>query len=218
MSSKAGRRGRMFVVSAPSGAGKTTVVEQVIARTPGLLRSVSFTSRPARPGEVDGRDYRFVSRARFESMIAGDEFLEWAEVFGNLYGTGVVETERHLAAGHDLVFVIDVQGARLIRRRGLPLVSVFLMPPSAAVLEERLRGRSHDSDEAIARRLSDARVEMTAYDEYDCVVVNDDVDACVEEVRAIVLAERTRLSAVQPQVEEILRSFGLAAGRGNREA
>lgn len=205
-------RGHVYVVSAPSGAGKTTVVERVIARTPGLRRSVSFTSRPARPGEVNGRDYHFVSRARFESMIAADEFLEWADVFGNLYGTGVVETERQLAAGHDLVLVIDVQGARLVRRRGLPLVSVFLMPPSAAVLEERLRGRSQDGEDAIARRLSDARVEIVAFDEYDFVVINDDIETCVEEVRAVVLAARARLDAVRPRAQAIVASFEPAAG------
>ncbi|MCU0257094.1 MAG: guanylate kinase [Vicinamibacterales bacterium] len=212
MSSETPARGSLFIVSAPSGTGKTTVVEDVIRQTGGLVRSRSFTSRAAREGELDGEAYYFVSRTRFESMIAGDQFLEWAEVFGNLYGTGVVETERLLSAGQDVVLVIDVQGARQVRRRGVPVVTVFLLPPSAQVLEARLRGRSQDADEAIARRLTVAREEMRAYPEYDFVVVNDELDEAVEELRAIVVAQRARLASRAARAADIAATFEPPAG------
>jgi guanylate kinase len=211
MSNSVHRRGALFVVSAPSGTGKTTVVDEVVARTPGVRRSRSFTSRPPRPGETDGDAYHFVSRARFEAMVAGDQFLEWAEIVGNLYGTSQFETERQLAAGFDLVLVIDVQGARLLRQQGLAAVMVFLLPPSADVLESRLRNRGQDSDEVIARRLEAARDEVPAFAEYHFVVVNDDMPACVDEVRAIVLAERARVAMRRERAEAIARSFGLGS-------
>jgi guanylate kinase len=214
MSSSPPRRGRLIVVSAPSGAGKTTVVERLIQAAPDLRMSRSYTSRPARDGEADGVDYNFVSRERFEAMIAGDLFLEWADVFGNLYGTGVVDTERALAGGTDLVLVIDVQGARQVRRHRRGAVSVFLLPPSFAVLEARLRGRSRDSEEQIRRRLDTARQEVAAVSEYDYVVVNDEIDACVDRIRAIVVAERAKPEAMAAEVASIVASFGAApAGR-----
>jgi guanylate kinase len=207
MSSSAGPRGTLIVVSAPSGTGKTTVVERLVESTPRLTMSRSYTSRPARVGEVDGIDYHFVSRARFEAMIAGSQFLEWAEIFGNLYGTSLVDTERHLAAGDDLVLVIDVQGARQVRRQQVAQVSVFVMPPSAQALAQRLRGRGTDSADEIRTRLRIAREEVRAYSEYDYVVVNDDVAACTERIRAIVLAGRARLEAARGDAERIARSF-----------
>ena len=207
MSNDAASRGLLFIVSAPSGAGKTTVVEQVIARTPGTVRSISYTCRARRGGEVDGRDYHFVSQADFEAMIAEDGFLEHADVFGNLYGTGRAATERQLAAGLDLILVIDVQGASQVRRHGVPSCSIFLMPPSASVLEARLRGRSQDSEQAIARRLGVARDEVKVFGDYDYVVVNDDAELCAEEVRAIVLAERARLWHRRAQAEAIAATF-----------
>jgi guanylate kinase len=197
----------LFVVSAPSGAGKTTVVERLVQTTPGLRMSRSYTSRPARPGEADGVDYHFVSRERFEAMIAGDQFLEWAEIFGNLYGTSTVDTERALHEGADLVLVIDVQGARQVRRQGLPVVSVFVLPPSFDALQQRLRGRSKDSDDQIRRRLDVAREEVNAVEEYEYVVVNDEVDACVGRIRAIVLAERARRDTMDADVATIVRTF-----------
>ena len=209
-----GPRGRLFVVSAPSGTGKTTVVERLVDRTPNLQMSRSYTSRQAREGEVDGVDYNFVSRARFEAMVAGDQFLEFAEIYGNLYGTSQVDTERLLAAGEDLVLVIDVQGARKVRRRGVPTVSVFVLPPSFEVMASRLRGRSLDSEEQIRRRLDVARDEIQAVGEYDYVVVNDDVEACVERVRSIVLAERSRRDAMQSDVAAIVAGFGEESTRG----
>jgi guanylate kinase len=194
-------------VSAPSGTGKTTVVERLVQRVPDLSMSRSYTSRAARPKETGGIDYNFITRARFEEMIAADAFLEWADVFGNLYGTCAGDAEEDLAAGRDLVLVIDVQGARQVRQRCPGSVGVFVLPPSYAVLERRLRGRSADSEAAIQRRLQTARDEVAAFAEYDYVVVNDELDACVERMRAIVLAERARLGSARSTAEAIVATF-----------
>jgi guanylate kinase len=201
------RRGRLYVVSAPSGTGKTTVVERLVQVVPDLVMSRSYTSRPVREGECDGVDYNFITRARFQQMVAGNAFLEWADVFGNLYGTCAADAERELAAGRDLVLVIDVQGARKVRSRGLETVGIFELPPTFEALERRLRGRSKDSEEAIRRRLATARAEIDAVVDYDYVVVNDELEACVDRLRAIVLAERARPRAMAPIVERIVNSF-----------
>ncbi|PYR90900.1 MAG: guanylate kinase [Acidobacteria bacterium] len=201
------RRGRLFVVSAPSGTGKTTVVERLVQVVPDLVMSRSYTSRAVREGECDGIDYNFITRARFEQMVAGNAFLEWADVFGNLYGTCGEDAERELAAGRDLVLVIDVQGARKVRSRGLETVAIFVLPPTFETLERRLRGRSKDSEDAIRRRLATARAEIDAVVDYDYVVVNDELEACVDRIRAIVLAERARPRAMAPVVDRIVNSF-----------
>ena len=201
------RRGHLFVVSAPSGTGKTTVVERLVQVVPDLALSRSYTSRPVREGELNGVDYNFVTRSRFEEMIAAEEFLEWADVFGNLYGTCASDTERDLTRGQDVVLVIDVQGARQVRQRYRDTVGIFVLPPSFDVLERRLRGRSKDAEEVMQRRLRTARDEVAAFSEYDYVVVNDALDACVDRLRAIVLAERARLGAVQADAERIVDSF-----------
>jgi guanylate kinase len=206
-SSGADRRGLLFIVSAPSGAGKTTLVERLVEQTPDLRMSRSYTSRQARDGEADGMDYNFVTRQRFESMIEAGEFLEWASLFGNLYGTCASETERELASGVDVVLVIDVQGARQVRARGLDATTVFVMPPSLAVLERRLRGRSKDSEADIQRRLSVAREEVAAFSEYDFVVVNDELTGAVDRLRSIVVAERARLQRMRDPAETIVRTF-----------
>ena len=200
-------RGLLFIVSAPSGAGKTTLVERLVEQLPNLRMSRSYTSRPARQGETDGVDYNFVERARFETMAAAGEFLEWAEVFGNLYGTCAEDTDRMLAAGDDVVLVIDVQGARKVRAGGLQTRTVFVMPPSFAVLEQRLRGRSKDSEAAIQRRLQVARDEVAAFTEYDFVVVNDGLAAAVDRLRGIVVAERARLQRMRREAESIVGTF-----------
>jgi guanylate kinase len=200
-------RGLLFIVSAPSGTGKTTLVERLVGQTPHLKMSRSYTSRPARGGEADGVDYNFVSRERFEAMVAVGEFLEWADVFGNLYGTSAADTERVLASGDDLVLVIDVQGARKVRQRGIDASAVFVMPPSSEVLERRLRGRSKDGDQAIRRRLEVARQEVGAFGEYDFVVVNDEVPSAVDRLRAIVLAERARLGRMRAEADAIAGTF-----------
>ncbi len=200
-------RGLLFIVSAPSGAGKTTLVERLVEQIPHLRMSRSYTSRPAREGETDGVDYNFVTRERFEAMVAVGEFLEWADVFGNLYGTSAADTERVLAAGNDLVLVIDVQGARKVRRRGVETTAVFVMPPSMEVLERRLRGRSKDSEAAMQRRLDVARQEVASFAEYDFVVVNDELTAAVDRLRSIVVAERARLRCMRGEAERIAKSF-----------
>jgi guanylate kinase len=197
----------LFIVSAPSGAGKTTLVERLVEQTPHLRMSRSYTSRRARQGESDGVDYNFVERHRFEAMIAANEFLEWAEVFGNLYGTCASETDRLLAGGDDVVLVIDVQGARQVRHRGAETTSVFVMPPSYDELEQRLRRRSKDSDEAIQHRLAVAREEIAAYRDYDYVVINDEVTSAVDWLRGIVLAERARLARMSSIAERIVGTF-----------
>jgi guanylate kinase len=201
------RRGLLFVVSAPSGTGKTTVVERLVQVVPDLALSRSYTSRVMREGERHGVDYNFITRARFEAMIADNAFLEWADVFGNFYGTCAADAELEMAGGRDLVLVIDVQGARQVRRHRGGTIGVFVLPPSFEVLERRLRGRSKDSEDAIRRRLATARQEIAAVEEYDYVVVNDELDACVERLRAIVLAERSRRAAMMAVVADITSSF-----------
>jgi len=201
------RRGLLFIVSAPSGTGKTTLVERLVQVVPRLRMSRSYTSRPARAGEQDGVDYNFISREQFEAMTAENAFLEWADVFGNYYGTGSADTEAFLMAGEDVVLVIDVQGARQVRGRGIETVGVFVLPPSAAVLESRLRGRSKDTEEQIRRRLAVARTEVGEYAQYEYVVVNDDVDGAVNRMRAIVMAERARVKAMRGDAETIIDTF-----------
>jgi guanylate kinase len=191
-----------------SGTGKTTVVERLVQVVPDLTMSRSYTSRQARAGERDGVDYNFVSRAVFEAMVSRGEFLEYADVFGNLYGTGRADAERLMASGKDVVLVIDVQGAGQVRAAGIALVTVFVLPPSFEVLEQRLRGRGKDSDAAIRRRLDTARAEVASYEEYDYVVVNDDLDACVTAMRSIILAERVRRDRMRTKADAILKTFG----------
>ena len=200
-------RGLLFIVSAPSGAGKTTLVEHLVEQVPHLKLSCSYTSRAARKGETDGVDYNFLTRPRFEGMASAGEFLEWAEVFGNLYGTSRAATERTIDAGVDLVLVIDVQGARKVRTSGIASTAIFVMPPSFDVLERRLRGRSQDSEEDIQRRLAVARAEVAAYAEYDYVIVNDELDGAVDQLRSLIVAERARLGRMREQAEEIVRTF-----------
>ena len=200
-------RGLLFVVSAPSGTGKTTIVERLVEAMPGLRLSRSYTSRPARDGERHGVDYNFISREIFQEMVQRDEFLEWADVFGNFYGTGRRETEVRLTSGADLVLVVDVQGARQVRRCVPGTVGIFVLPPSFADLERRLRGRSKDPEDAMARRLDAARREVSAVVEYDYVVVNDVLERCVAELAAIVTAERARLARRQAVIAPIVRTF-----------
>jgi len=203
----AGRRGQLFIVSAPSGTGKTTLVERLVDRVPGLRRSRSYTSRPARAGEQDGVDYNFVTRDRFEAMARDGAFLESADVFGNYYGTGAADTEALLAGGEDVVLVIDVQGARQVRTRGIETIGVFVLPPSAEVLEQRLRGRSKDSEAQIQRRLDVARAEVGEYERYEYVVINDDLGTAVARLQAIVGAERARVRHVRREAEAVIATF-----------
>ena len=201
------RRGLLFIVSAPSGTGKTTLVERLVQIVPNLRMSRCYTSRAARAGEQHGVDYNFVSRTSFEAMIGEAAFLEWADVFGNFYGTGGADTEAFLIAGEDVVLVIDVQGARQVRGRGIETVGVFVLPPSASVLESRLRGRSKDTEEQILRRLEVARTEVGEFAQYEYVVVNDDLDGAVNRMRAIVMAERARIKSMRGEAETIIDTF-----------
>ena len=201
------KRGLLFIVSAASGTGKTTLVERLVQRVPNLCLSRSYTSRAARPGEQDGVDYNFISRPRFEEMARAGEFLEWADVFGNYYGTCAADTERCLANGQDIVLVIDVQGAKQVRSSGVESVGIFVLPPSAEILEQRLRGRSKDAEVEIGKRLDAARREVGEFASYEYVVVNDELDGAVERLRAIVLAERARVKAMRPTAENIIETF-----------
>ena len=187
------RRGLMFVLSSPSGAGKTTLSRLLIERMPGLQMSVSATTRPMRPGEVDGRDYHFVDRARFEEMVKRNELLEWATVFDNRYGTPRAPVEAALSAGQDVLFDIDWQGTQQLREKARQdVVSVFILPPSAADLEKRLHTRAQDSDEVIRGRMSRASHEMSHWAEYDYIVINRNVDDAFAEVQSILKAERLK--------------------------
>ena len=185
--------GILFVLSAPSGGGKSTILKKVMADLPGLVFSVSHTTRPPRPGEKDGQDYHFVSREDFLTIQQRDPsgFLEWAEVHGNLYGTSREEVAQHLQAGRDVVLDIDVQGAMQVVKAVDP-VTVFITPPSLEELEQRLRGRGTESEENIALRLDNAKKELSQRDKYKYLIVNDQLSDAVESLRAVIIAERCR--------------------------
>ena len=200
-------RGQLFIVSAPSGTGKTTLVERLVQCVPDLRMSRSYTSRPARVGEQDGVDYNFITREQFELMVREGQFLEWADVFGNCYGTCAADTDAMLARGEDVVLVIDVHGARQVRSRGIETIGIFVLPPSAKVLEQRLRGRSKDSEEQVRRRLEVASAEVDEYSQYEYVVVNDDIEAAVGRLQSIVGAERARVKRVREDAESIIGTF-----------
>src|SRR5512137_1973786 len=180
------RRGRLFVIAAPSGAGKTSLVRALMEREPSLRFSISYTTRPQRPTETHGRDYFFVSKEEFEAMVARGEFLEHARVFDNYYGTALGPVEASLASGQDLILEIDWQGAQQIRRALPECCSIFILPPSRDELERRLRGRGTDAEGVIQRRLRDAASDMTHWSEFDFVVVNDDFDRALADLHAIV--------------------------------
>jgi len=205
MSSK--RRGLLFIVSAPSGTGKTTLVERLVQVLPNLRMSRSYTSRQARAGERAGVDYNFISRDQFEALIKDDAFLEWADVFGNLYGTALADVQALLDQGQDVVLVIDVNGARQVKKRDVDHTAIFVMPPSFQALEQRLRGRSKDTEEQMQRRLSTARAEASSYDDYDYVVVNDDLESTVVRLQEIIAAERSRTHRMKRLAEGILKTF-----------
>jgi guanylate kinase len=202
-SDAAGRRGRLFVIAAPSGAGKTSLVRALMEREPHLRFSISYTTRRQRPAEVHGRDYFFVDRATFEGMVARDEFLEHALVFDNHYGTSRRQVEDALAAGRDLILEIDWQGARQVRRALPECHSVFILPPSRTELERRLRGRATDADDVVQRRLRDAAADMTHWSEFDYVVVNDDFEQAVEELRSIVAGRGEASRRDAPRFERL---------------
>ena len=187
------RRGLMFVLSSPSGAGKTTLTRLLMERMPGLKMSVSATTRAKRPGEVEGRDYLFVDKARFEEMVKRNELLEWATVFDNRYGTPRAPVEAALSKGEDVLFDIDWQGTQQLREKAHDdVVSVFILPPSVLDLEKRLHSRAQDSNEVIRGRMSRASHEMSHWAEYDYIVINHEVDTAFAEVQSILRAERLK--------------------------
>ena len=184
--------GTLFIVSAPSGAGKTSLVKALLQSTDGLSVSVSHTTRRMRPGERDGSDYHFVAQTAFEAMIADDAFLEHARVFDNYYGTARAGVLEQLQQGRDVILEIDWQGARQVRQALPQAVSVFILPPSRRALEQRLRSRGQDDESVIARRMRDAQSETSHYDEYDYLVINDDFDLALRQLQSIVWARRVR--------------------------
>ncbi|QQP88028.1 guanylate kinase [Skermanella sp. TT6] len=190
---KIGRRGLMLVLSSPSGAGKTTIARRMLQRNSSLTMSVSVTTRPMRPGEVDGVDYHFIDRERFEQMVAERQLLEHARVFGNYYGTPKEPVEQALAKGREILFDIDWQGTQQLAENARDdLVSVFVLPPSAKELERRLYARAQDSAEVIAGRMAKASDEMSHYFDYDYVIVNHDIESSVQQVQTILEAERLK--------------------------
>ncbi len=202
------RRGLLFILSSPSGAGKTTISRMLLGADDAIELSVSATTRPPRSGEIDGVDYHFVSDAKFDAMVAEDDFYEWAEVFGNRYGTPKGYIRRGLKEGRDFLFDIDWQGTQQLKQKDeQDVVTVFILPPSLEALRQRLEGRGTDSEDVIDRRMDRARAEISHWAEYDYVVINDDVDACFVKVREILHAERmkrTRQTGLIPFVRGLM--------------
>ncbi|KFN41988.1 guanylate kinase [Arenimonas metalli CF5-1] len=200
-------RGTLYVVAAPSGAGKSSLVNAVLAKEPGIALSISFTSRAPRPGERHAQHYHFVDKPEFERMIAAGDFFEHALVHGDYKGTARQSVEPQLAAGKDVLLEIDWQGARQVREKMPDCLSVFILPPSKDALETRMRNRGQDSEETIARRLAAAREEMSHYDEFDYVIVNEHFDAAAAELRAIFVAQRLKRAAQAARHATLIRDL-----------
>ena len=197
----------VFIISAPSGSGKSTLVERLLGEVERLIFSVSYTTRPRRGSEKDGENYHYIGRKEFEERIAGNEFLEWAEVFGHYYGTHGAILERAASGRSDVVLDIDVQGAAQLKKKIPEAVTVFVLAPSREALEHRLRARSEDSDEVIARRLGVAAREIRNYGAYDYVLINDEVERSAQTLAGIARAERVRRNRMEDQVHPILKTF-----------
>ncbi|KRT53870.1 guanylate kinase [endosymbiont of Ridgeia piscesae] len=199
--------GALYILSAPSGAGKTSLLKALRERDPALAVSVSHTTRSMRPGETDGVDYHFVDHQSFLHMVETGAFIEHAEVFGNFYGTAEASVRRQLEQGQDLVLEIDWQGARQVRQRFPEALSIFILPPDPQALRERLDGRGQDSAEVIESRMREAVSEMSHYDEFDYLVINDDFDAALDELASIVDAQRLRMSSQQTREAERIQAL-----------
>ena len=200
-------RGILFVVSAPSGGGKGTLIQRVLNKVPDLSYSVSFTTRAPRSGEIDGREYFFVTPEKFEQMVAANEFLEWAHVHSKRYGTSRQQVSREISEGRDIILEVDVQGAASVRELITDSVSVFILPPSFEVLRQRLQARGTDSLEELDLRMRNAPRELEHYSAFHYVIINDDADRAAGDLVAIIHAERTRLSRQESQVKKIVNAF-----------
>jgi guanylate kinase len=202
-------RGMLIVVSSPSGGGKGTLIDRVLKTVPNVSYSVSFTTRAPRPSEEDGREYFFVDRATFEAMIERGDFLEWADVYGHLYGTSCTQVERERAAGHDIILEIDVQGAESIRKKIPDAVSIFILPPSFELLRERLLARGTDSADALERRMRGASSEVEQYSHFQYVILNDDINRASQQLAAVIYSERARRERQEVNLRSALEDFGL---------
>lgn len=200
--------GNLIIVSGPSGAGKSALVGNVLPSLPHLRFSVSYTTRVPRGRERNGVEYFFISRSEFQSLIRGDDLLEWAEVYGNYYGTSRVFVDDLLKQGEDVLLDIDIQGAHIIRQKRAEAMGIFILPPSYQVLRDRLRHRSLDDDSAIEQRLKIARKEISHYREYDYLIVNEDLDSATRELQSIILSARCRITARIEAARSISATFG----------
>jgi guanylate kinase len=200
-------RGILFVVSSPSGGGKGTLIRRILTRLPRLGYSISWTTRAPRQGEMNGRDYHFVTSEEFIAARERNEFLEWATVHNHFYGTSLKVVERELASGRDIILEIDVQGAASVRRAGIEAISVFILPPSFDILKRRLTGRQSENADALALRLRNARGEVEQYREFDYVVLNDDVERAATQLASIVYAERALRQRQEKLAERVLATF-----------
>jgi guanylate kinase len=204
---QASPQGVLYVVSSPSGGGKGTLIRRVLDVVPDLSYSVSYTTRVPRNGELDGREYFFVDRRKFEQMVAAGDFLEWANVHGNLYGTTKRQVRDEITAGRDIILEVDVQGAASVRRLGLDSVSIFILPPSPETLSERLIARGTDSPEELAIRLCNAPDELNQYSTFDYVILNDHVERAAAQLASIISAERARRSRQEAMVKDVIQKF-----------
>ena len=203
-------RGDIFVVSAPSGAGKTTLIRRLLSEIQGVHFSVSHTTRRPRPGEAEGVDYHFIDRSQFDAMIAAGQFLEWADVYSRRYGTSVAEVDGPLARGEDVLLDVDTQGAAAIRRQRPEAVMIFILPPGIAALKERLAARAQDDPDQMAKRLEAAKKEVAAWSLYDYCLVNDSLERALRDLQAIIRARRLRRERAPDQVREIVGGFEAA--------
>jgi guanylate kinase len=207
-------RGMLIVVSSPSGGGKGTLIDRVLKTVPDLAFSVSYTTRAPRGSEQNGREYFFVDESAFRTMIDRGEFLEWADVYGHLYGTSASQVARERAAGHDIILEIDVQGAESIRHKVADAISVFILPPSFELLRKRLVARATDSAADLQRRLQGAPAEVAQYEHFDYVILNDDINRASQQLAAVIYAERARRERQQVTLREALEDFGSGSGPG----
>ncbi len=199
--------GKLYIISAPSGAGKTSLVKRLLQEMDNLSVSVSHTTRPARAGEVEGNDYFFVSVPQFKAMLAQDQFLEHAQVFDNFYGTSRLSVEQMLAQGQDVILEIDWQGARQIRQMLPDCTSIFILPPSLPILQQRLHGRGQDNESVIQRRLAEAMIEISHHGEFDYLLVNEDFDHALAQLKSIVIAQRLVKKRQQQNLKELLHAL-----------